>query len=71
MIIVFETSDLGRFEIAKSLLNASGIAFVVSGEALQDIIGSRIGGLNIPIGAAKLAVSADDAEAARELLADV
>jgi hypothetical protein len=72
MIIVYVTSDLGRFEIAKSLLKANGIDFVVSGEALQDIIGGgRIGGINIMTGPAQIAVSEDDAEDARELLADL
>jgi len=72
MVIVLHTSDLGKFTIAKSLLEANGINFVTSGEQLQDIIGGgRLGGMNIVAGPAQLAVHEDQAEQARELLADI
>jgi hypothetical protein len=72
MINVYATSDLLKFEIAKSILSGSGIKFIVSGERLQDIIGAgRIGGFNILTGPAQLAVPDDQAKSARELLADL
>jgi hypothetical protein len=72
MVKVFESSDLGKFAIAKSLLDANNIDFIVSGEGLQDIIGAdRIGGFNIITGPAQIAVPDDEAESALELLADL
>ena len=72
LVIVLQTSDLGKFTFAKSLLEANGIDFVTSGERLQDIIGGgRLGGTNIVAGPAQLAVYEDQAEQARELLADI
>jgi hypothetical protein len=72
MVIVLQSSDLGKFTIAKSLLEANGIDFVTSGERLQDIIGGgRLGGTNIAAGPAQLEVREDQAEQARELLADI
>jgi hypothetical protein len=72
MVIVLRTSDLGRFTIAKSLLEANGIDFVTAGEPLQDIIGGgRLGGTNIAAGPAQLAVRENQAEQVRELLADI
>ena len=72
MVVVFESGDLGRFEIAKSLLQANGITFAVSGEILQDLVGGgRIGGANVLTGPARLGVAEEDAEKARELLSDL
>ncbi len=72
MAIVFETSDYGLFEMAKSLLQANAIDFVTSKESLQDVIGGgRMGGLNIVAGPAQLAVPENQLERARELLADL
>jgi len=72
MVVVLQTSDLGKFTIAKSLLQANGIDFVTPGESLQDVIGGgRLGGTNIVTGPAQLAVREDQAEQAQELLADI
>jgi hypothetical protein len=72
MLVILRTSDLARFEFAKSILTSSGIEFVTRGELLQDIIaGGRLGGENIAAGPAELAVPDHEATRARELLADL
>jgi hypothetical protein len=72
MVVILRTSDLVRFELAKSILQANGIQFITRGEGLQDIIGAgRLGGGNIAAGPAELAVSADDVEQAQELLGEL
>ncbi len=72
MVIVFQTSDFGLFEIAKSLLEANDIDFITSKEPLQDVIGGgRMGGFNIVAGPAQLAVHENQLELAQELLADL
>lgn len=71
-IVVFESSDYGAFSMAQSVLRAHGIEFEATGELLQDLIGGgRLGGVNIAVGPARLAVSPERADAARELLADL
>jgi hypothetical protein len=72
MPVVYRSSDPGRFALAKSLLEAEGITFFERGEALQDLFGyGRIGGRNLVVGPAELAVPEDRAGRALEVLAEL
>ena len=70
---VFTTGDPGVIAVAKSLLDAEGIEYLVRAEGLQDLFGwGRLGaGYTILAGPAEFVVREDDAARARELLADL
>ena len=70
---VLSTGDAGLIALAKSLLDAEGIEYLVRGEGLQDLFGGgRLGaGYSILVGPAEFIVRENDAERARELLADL
>ena len=69
---VFATPDPAALAIAKSILMGADIQYVVAGESLQDVIGGgRIGGLNLVTGPVQLSVPAEQADVARELLAEL
>ena len=70
---VLTTGDPGVIAVAKSLLDAEGIEYLVRAEGLQDLFGGgRLGaGYNILAGPAEFVVREDDAARARELLADL
>ena len=69
---VFESSDLALFAMAKSALDEAGVRYVVQNELTQDLLGiGRIGGNNLVTGPARIRVRAEEAEHARELLADL
>jgi hypothetical protein len=66
---VLRTADAGLIPLAKSLLEAEGIEYLVRGENLQDLFGAgRLGGYNRIIGPAEFLVHAHNAERARTLL---
>lgn len=73
LVTVFASGDPGLMAIAKSLLQAADIPFVVPGEGVQDLLGiGRLGGgYNVATGPVALQVSAQDAVDARRLLADL
>ena len=70
---VLTTGDPGVIAVAKSLLEAEGIEYLVRAEGLQDLFGGgRLGaGYNLLAGPAEFVVREDDAARARELLADL
>jgi putative signal transducing protein len=70
---VLTTGDPGVIAVAKSLLDAEAIEYLVRAEGLQDLFGwGRLGaGYNILAGPAEFVVREDDAARARELLADL
>jgi hypothetical protein len=68
MVCVLRTADEALAALAKSMLESENIAYVVRGEALQDLLGwGRIGGFNYLVGPAEV-VHAADADRARALL---
>ena len=73
LVTVLASGDPGLMAVAKSLLRSADIPFLVQGEGVQDLFGvGRIGsGFNVVTGPARLQVGADDADDARELLADL
>ena len=64
-VCVYRSTQRARLPLAESLLRSAGIPFVASGEHVQQLIGLDV------FGPAELFVSADDADDARELLADL
>jgi hypothetical protein len=70
---ILETGDPGMIALAKSLLEAEGIEYLVRGENLQDLFGyGRLGvGYSIVSGPAEFVVREDDAERARDVLGDL
>ena len=66
------TGDAGLIAIARSLLEAEGIQFLLKGDGLQDLFGmGRITEYSYVVGPAEFWVRADDAKRASELLADL
>jgi hypothetical protein len=73
LVTVFQTGNPIALALAKGALESAGIPFVSEGEGLQDLIGlGRFpGGFNVATGPVKIHVDMRDADAARELLADI
>jgi hypothetical protein len=73
LVTVFETGNPVALALAKGVLEAEGIPFVIQGEGLQDLIGlGRFpGGFNVAAGPVKIHVDIRDVESAREVLADI
>jgi len=73
LVTVFQTGNPIALALAKGALESAGIPFVSEGEGLQDLIGlGRFpGGFNVATGPVKIHVDMRDAEAAKEVLADI
>jgi len=73
LVTVFQTGNPVVLALAKGALESAGIRFVSEGEGLQDLIGlGRFpGGFNVATGPVKIQVDIGEAEAAREVLADI
>jgi hypothetical protein len=69
---VLVTGDMGLIAIAKSLLDAEKIDYLIRGEGLQDLFGlGRATGYNYAMGPAEFWVRAEDADDAGALLKDL
>src|SRR6266516_2009054 len=73
LVTFFQTGNPMALALAKGALESAGIPFVSEGEGLQDLIGlGRFpGGFNVATGPVKIQVDVRDAEAAKEVLADI
>jgi hypothetical protein len=73
LVTVLASGDNAKLLVAKMLLEASEIPFVVVGDGLQDLfgIGRLTGGTNFLTGPVQLRVTEEDAEDALEILADM
>ena len=73
LVTVFESSDIALFALAKTALDQAGIRYIAQGEGLQDLFGmGRIGtGFNLITGPPRIRVTADNAERARHILAEL
>jgi putative signal transducing protein len=72
LVSVFETGDAGLIAVAKSLLEGEEIDYFVRGDGLQDLFGlGRMTGFNFAMGPAEFWVRVDDADRARDLLAQL
>lgn len=69
VVPVFRTGDQAKILVAKSLLEAEGIDFLVRGEGLQDLFGwgRLLTPFNYVVGPVEFAVREGDAARAREL----
>lgn len=72
LVTVLETGDQSLIAVAKSVLDGAGIPCIARNERLQNLFGwGAIGtGFNAAMGPIRLQVLREDAEVARELLAD-
>ena len=70
---MFASGDPALIAVAKSLLDAEQIDYIVRGDGLQDLFGwGRVGaGYNIVTGPAQFVVREEDAQRVRELLRDL
>lgn len=70
---VFASGDPALIAVAKSLLDAEQIDYLVRGDGVQDLFGwGRMGaGYNIVTGPAQFVVREEDAQRVRELLRDL
>jgi hypothetical protein len=72
LVTVLETGDPSLLMVAKSLLDVEKVPSFVEGEGVYEGLGAgRIAEADIPMGPGKLRVHPDDAQAARELLANL
>jgi hypothetical protein len=73
LVTVFESADVAVFALAKAALDEAGIRYVAQGEELQNLFGlGRLGtGYNLITGAPRIRVGAENAERAREILAEL
>jgi hypothetical protein len=72
LVCVLATGDAGIIAIAKSLLEAEQIDYLLRGDGLQDLFGmGRMTGFSFAMGPAEFLVRAEDGDHARELLADL
>ena len=73
LMTIFRSGNPAIIPLAKSLLESADISFVTKGEQVQDLVGwGRFpAGLNPAIGPVEFQVSSDDAEQARQLLAEL
>lgn len=72
-VTVLSTGDQTLIAVAKSILEAAGIHYIVKGEKLQDLFGvGRIGwGFNPIVGPVEIQVTRDNEEKAKQLLEDL
>jgi Putative prokaryotic signal transducing protein len=66
LVPVLRTGDPGLVAVAKSILDAAGIAYFIRGETLRNVIGW--GGVNAGLGDAEFQVRGADAPDALRLL---
>lgn len=72
MITAFSTGDLAELAVAKLLLEAEGIPYVVQGEGVQNLFGLGTAfGYNPITGPMELRVADEDADLAREALEEL
>jgi hypothetical protein len=73
LVTVFAGGNSTQVIIAKLMLEANEIPFVVEGEGVQDLfgIGRLTGGNNFITGPVQIRVRAEDAERAREVLEEM
>ena len=69
LVRVFASGDAALIVVAKSLLEAEQIEYLLKGDGLQDLFGlGRFGGYSYAMGAAEFWVREDEADRARDLL---
>lgn len=73
LIAIYESGSPGRLAVAKSLLEAAGISYIVQNELIQDLCGyGRMWtGYNYIFGTVKIRVKPEDANHAQDLLSDM
>jgi hypothetical protein len=74
LVTVFESGDLALFALVKAALDRAEIRYVAQGEGLQDLFGmGRLGGAgyNVVTGAPRIRVASENAERARQIVADL
>ena len=69
LVTVFQTSDVVIMALAKAALDAEQIAYVSQGKGFQDWIFPGV--QNAVTGPVRFQVAAEDAERARQALADI
>lgn len=70
---VFTTVDTNAMIMAKLMLEVEGIQIIASGEGLQDLfgMGRSVGAFNPVVGPMRIQVAAEQADRAREVLAEM
>ena len=71
LVPIFIVQDESELLVAESVLHGLGIQYLAKGEQIQDMFGyGRIAAVNPIIGPVEIYVGMDDAEAARNVLAE-
>jgi hypothetical protein len=70
LVTVFASGDPTRVAVAKLVLRAEGIPFIIKGEGVQDLfgLGRLFGDLNLVTGPVQIQVRQEDAALALEAL---
>lgn len=73
LVTIFETPDVALLAMAKAALDEAGIRYVTENEFTQDLFGlGRVGGgYNLVTGPPRIRVVPENAERAREILAEL
>ncbi len=73
LVTVFESPDVALLAMAKAALERAGVRYVTQNEFTQDLFGlGRMGtGYNLITGPTRIRVTSENAERARELLAEL
>ncbi|MGH9443240.1 MAG: DUF2007 domain-containing protein [Thermoanaerobaculia bacterium] len=73
LVTVFTTGNAALVPVIESVLRGAGIEFLVKSDRVQDLFGwGRIGlGYNALTGPVEIQVTADNEEAAREVLREI
>lgn len=71
-ITILKTGDQVKISMAKAILDAENIVYLVKNEIVQDLFGlGKVGGYNYLLGPMELQVENDRVEEAKKLLANL
>lgn len=73
LVTVFESTDMALLAMAKAALEGAGVRYVTQNELTQDLfgLGRMGGGYNLITGPIRIRVVSENAERARDLLAEL
>ena len=73
LVTVFQSGDVALFALAKATLDSEGIRYIADGDQVQDLfgVGRLASGYNLVTGPPRIRVTVEDADRARELIAEL
>jgi len=73
LVTVFQSGDVALLALAKAALDGEGIRYIADGDQVQDLfgVGRLASGYNLVTGPPRIRVTPEDADRARELIAEL